>query len=535
MLSSIAFGEAPRGLIAEGHDRRVDLVWDRHSDTDEDLYNVYRAESPDGPWTRLNAQPHTIHVYSDFVGANGRRFYYRVTRIADPKPTFEEIREELGRRRPVQVSGVETAPSEVASATTIEMNDDQLLDSVQKAFFRYFWEFGHPVSGLAREGFLHHRQTVTTGGTGFGMITIMVAAERGFVARADAAERLLTMVRFLEDKAERFHGIWSHHLNGQTGKTIPFAGKEDNGGDTVESSFLLQGMLTVREYFDQDNPVETELRERITRLWNQAEWDWYLREPGNKMLYWHWSPDYGWAKNHRFSGFNECHITYLLAMASPTHPIPPECYYLGWVENVERYVCGQTIYGIKQPIGRPYGGPLFFTHYSYIGLDPRQLTDAYANYFEANQAVTRIQHAYAVENPRHHKGYSAVCWGLTSSQNPRGYKGHAPNSDRDDGTIAPTAAISAFPYTPAESMATLKHFYFDRGATLWGPFGFYDAFNDNADWVSPSFLAIDQGPMGPMIENHRSGLPWKMFMKSDVARRILQVLEEARPHARAAG
>lgn len=526
--------EPPTGLVAEGHDSRVDLVWDRVSDTDRDLFNIYRAEKPEGPWRKLNETPHTIHIYSDFIGENGKTYHYRVTRVLDEGLDYREYLAGKQSGRAVPVSGAESAPSSAVTATTREMGEEAFLDSVQKAFFRYFWEFGHPVSGLAREGFTHPRSTVTTGGTGFGMITIMVGAERGFVSRERAAERLLKMVAFLEDKAERYHGIWPHHLRGDTGETIPFAGEKDNGGELVESAFLLQGMLTVRAYFDRNHPVENELRRRITRLWREAEWDWYLREEGSGTLYWHWSPEFGWAMDHPVEGWNECQIAYLLAMASPTHPIPADCYYRGWVGEAERYVNGETYYGIEQPIGRPRGGPLFFTHYSYIGMDPRALTDAYTNYYDSNRAIARIHHRYTVANPNDHEGYGELVWGLTASQNPDGYKAHqpAPGSERDDGTIAPTAAISSFPYTPRRSMATLRHFYHELGPRLWGAFGFHDAFNPGADWVSPSYLAIDQGPMAPMIENHRTGLPWKMFMSTEIADRILQELDKARPVAK---
>lgn len=522
----------PTGLRAEGQDSHIDLVWNRVSDTDDDLFHVYRAEQAEGPWRKLTPEPNRIHVYSDFIGDNDKTYHYRVTRwIIDATDASSEPIRRRRRRFDPDAPGSESAPSESVQATTRLMNDEEFLDSMQKACFRYFWDFGHPVSGLAREGFTHRRWVVTTGGTGFGMVTIMVGADRGFVTRKQATERLLKMVRFLEEKAERYHGLWPHHLRGDTGETLPFAGKEDNGGDIVESAFLMEGMLTVREYFDGKNPIESELRTRITRLWKEAEWSWHL-QPGDKMLTWHWSPNYGFAKNHKFSGFNECMIAYLLAMASPTHPIPADCYYLGWAGKVDRYVNGASYYDIEQPVGPRFGGPLFFTHYSYIGLDPRRITDAYTNYYDNNRALSRIQRRYAMDNPNKHEGYSELVWGLTASQNPRGYKAHRPgNSNQDDGTIAPTAAISAFPYTPDESMATLKHFYHEMGSNLWGPFGFYDAFNLGADWVSPSYLAIDQGPMAPMIENHRTGLPWKMFMQSDAAKAILQKLEEARPAA----
>jgi exo beta-1,2-glucooligosaccharide sophorohydrolase (non-reducing end) len=529
LVSGKSFGAiaGPTGLRAEGHDSRVDLIWDRVSDTDEDHFHVYRAEQAEGPWKKLTAEPQSIHVYSDFIGANDRTYYYRVTSWI-----FDETRRRFGRRQrrfDPTTPGRESVPSAIVRATTRKMNDEEFLDSMQQACFRYFWDFGHPVSGLAREGFRHRRSVVTSGGTGFGMITIMVGADRGFVTRQQAATRLLKMVRFLEEKAERFHGLWSHHLRGDTGETLRFAGREDNGADIVESAFLMQGMLTVREYFDGNGPVESELRKRITRLWQEAEWNWHL-QPGDTVLTWHWSPDYGFAKNHKVRGFDECMIAYLLAMASPTHPIPAACYYRGWIGNAERYVNGSTYYGIKQPVGPRLGGPLFFTHYSFIGLDPRQITDAYANYYDNNRAISLVHHRYAIDNPNQHEGYGRLIWGLTASRNPDGYRAHRPgNPDLDDGTIAPTAAISAFPYTPVESMATLKHLYHELGAKLWGPFGFYDAFNPGADWVSSRYLAIDQGPMAPMIENHRTGMPWKMFMESDVGRDILAKLKEAQP------
>jgi hypothetical protein len=516
--------KTPTGLVAEGHDSRIDLVWDRVGQDDLEYWNVYRAESGDGPWQKLNERPHTIHVYSDFIGKNDKKYHYRVTRLAraDGRTSTkkgEPLKGDWGEWD-------ESAPSTAVTATTVAMDEEEWLDSVQKAFFRYFWDFGHPVSGLAREGFFHGRNTVTTGGTGFGMITIMVGAERGFVTREQAAERLLTMVTFLEEQATRYHGIWPHHLRGDTGETLAFAGETDNGGDIVETAFLLEGMLTVREYFDQDNPVENELRERITRLWEEAEWDWY-QQTGDKHLTWHWSKEHEFVRNHKIGGFNECMIAYLLAMASPTHAIASDSYYQGWVGDPRNYVNGKSYYGIKQPVGSPMGGPLFFTHYSYLGLDPHALDDAFTNYFDNNRAISLINRAYCAANPRHHVGYSDLVWGLTASLNPYNYGAHQPDSDADNGTIAPTAAISAMPYTPEESLATLREFYYGKGKDLWGAFGFYDAFNEGADWVAPSFLAIDQGPMAPMIENHRTGLPWKMFMKSDVGAAIVAKLDEA--------
>ena len=490
--------KAVDGLVAAGHDSRIDLEW-TPSESPDAQYTIFRAVSADGPFEKINGAPHKTHVYSDFIGTNDAAFYYRVS---------------VSLR-----SGATQPPESVAvCARTRAMNDEELLTSVQEATFRYFWHYGHPVSGLARERTDYDGYKCTTGGSGFGMMAIVVGAERGFVTREEAAGRLLKIVTFLEEKTERYHGVWSHWLNGATGETIPFARKSgiraDNGGDLVETSFLIQGMLTVRQYFNRNDPVEQELCKRITSMWHEVEWDWYLREPGGKKLYWHWSPDYGWMMDHPVGGhFNECLITYLLAMASPTHPIPPECYAEGWIGNSSEYINPDTYYGHRQWVGWPMGGRLFFTHYSFLGFDPRSWRDPYCNYFENNRAISLIHRAYAMQNPKKFEGYGPLAWGLTSCVTPDGYRGLDPLT-RDNGTIAPTAALSAMPYTPEESMASLRYYYHELGCRLWGPFGFYDAFNLQREWFADCYLAIDQGPIVCMIENYRTGLLWKLFMSN---------------------
>ena len=494
-------------LRATGHDSRIDLQWAPSRSESTRGYNIYRAETRTGQFRRLNVGLHKLPFYSDFLSENDVKRFYRIAEVSN--------------------DFAESDLSDVVAATSYAMTDEELLTSVQQATFRYFWDFADPNSGLSRESYYTHPcETCTSGGTGFGMMTIVVGAERGFVGRRQAAKRLLRTVRFLDEKATRYHGVWAHWINGTTGRTIPFAGPADNGGDLVETAFLVQGMLTVRQYFDRNNAVESELRDRITRLWRTVEWDWYLREPGNKRLYWHWSPDYHWKMNHQFVGFNECLITYLLAIASPTHSIPAECYYEGWVGDQTRYVDGTQYFGIRKPVGRVAGEPLFFTHYSFLGLDPRAFTDRFTNYFENNRNATLINRAYCMANPGRHQGYNKLFWGLTSSQNPDGYKAHGPAINRDDGTVTPTAAISAMPYTPRESIATLRHFYHDYGQRLWGPMGFYDAINLDRDWVSPGYLAIDQGTIVPMIENYRTQLCWKLFMSNPEIAPMLDKLGE---------
>jgi hypothetical protein len=475
-------------LEATGCERRIDLSWHLDSEIPGAKFDVFRASAESGDFAKINRTAQDYTVFSDFIGENQRSFSYRIE-----------------ARKP---DGTPLVFSNTVSATTREQNDPDFLTSIQQVTFRYFWDFAHPVSGLAREGLRHDRKIVTSGGSGFAVMSIIVGVEREFITRSEAVGHILKMVRFLQDTCPRYHGMWSHWIDGTTGRTIPFSAKDD-GGDIVESSFLIQGLLCARQYFDQTSPEESELRERITLLWEEMEWDWYLREPEGRVLYWHWSPVYGWEMNHAVRGFNECMATYLLAMASPTHAIPVDCYYDGWVHDPESYVSGREDYGIRQFVGPPLGGPLFFTHYSYTAFNPRHITDNYCNYFENNRNITRIHRAYCMDNPHGFEGYGPNIWGLTASQNPSGYKAHSPTND--DGTIAPTAAISAMPYAPSESLDACRTMYHTLGDKIWGPFGFYDAFNLEKNWVSDSYLAIDQGPIIIMIENHRTGLLWKLL------------------------
>ena len=388
-----------------------------------------------------------------------------------------------------------------------QISESELLTKVQEQTFKYFWDFAHPTSGLARER-NSSGNTVTIGGSGFGVMAILVGIERGFISRQQGIDRLQTIVNFLKN-ADRFHGVWPHWMNGNTGKTIPFSATDD-GGDLVETAFMIQGLLTVREYLNASNTQEKAIIDTITELWEEVEWDWYTRG-GQNVLYWHWSPNVGWEKNLKIQGWNESLIVYVLAASSPTHPISANVYHEGWARN-GNMANGEEYFGTTLPLGYSYGGPLFFSHYSFLGLDPRQLEDQYANYWDQNVAHSKINYAYAVANPKNFVGYNENAWGLTASDNHQGYSAHSPTNDL--GVITPTAALSSFPYTPDESMKALKHFYYIMGDMLWGEYGFYDAFNLTESWVASSYLAIDQGPIVLMIENHRTGLLWNLFMKS---------------------
>ncbi len=412
--------------------------------------------------------------------------------------------------------------------TTADLDDDELLDLVQRQTLRYFWDFAHPACGLARERSnvtpRYGLEAVTTGGSGFGVMAIIAGVSRGWIDRADAVDRLWTMVRFL-GKADSYHGIWPHFLNGDTGKTIPFSRKDD-GGDVVETSFLLAGLLCARQYFDADDGDETRLRAAINRLWEEAEWSWHT-QGGRDVLYWHWSPNNGWSMNHEIRGWNECLITYVLAASAPRYPIAPDTYHRGWADGRD-FRNERAYYDTSLPLGPDYGGPLFFSHYSFLGLDPRGLSDRYADYWEQCLAHTLINREHCLRNPNGFKGYGPDCWGLTSSDSPLGYAAHSPNHDL--GVITPTAAIGSFPFTPDHSMRALRHFYHSLGDRIWGEYGFVDAFSETSEWYACSHLAIDQGPIVVMIENSRNGLLWSLLMSCREIRCGLARLGFRSPH-----
>lgn len=505
----------PTELQAKGYDRHIDITWKPSDSQDVERYVIYR--SFDGrQYHPVGIQTPHFSRYADFLGKSDQKAFYKV--IAHG-PNYKK-----------------SPFSPAASATTRELNDEQLLTMMQEANFRYYWEGAHPIAGTTRENIPGDPNLVATGASGFGIMALIAGVHRGFITREQGLNRLLKITGFLSN-ADRFHGAWAHFMDGRTGKALPIFGKYDNGADIVETSFMMQGLLAARQFFKGENADEQRLYNRITRLWKTVEWDWYRRSPNSDFLIWHWSPDYSWHINAKIIGFNETMIVYLLAIASPTHPVPPSMYYTGWASRSQeaakyRQAWGHTTqgeyyanqndyYGIKLNVGVGPGGPLFFTHYSYMGFDPRGMRDRYTDYFENNRAMARINHAYCIANPGHHPGYGARCWGLTASDGPSGYMAHEPDTRMDDGTITPTGALSSFPYTPDASMAALKYFYRERGDRLWGIFGLRDAFNLEKNWFARIYMGLNQAPVTVMIENYRSGVIWKHFMANPEIRPAL--------------
>ncbi len=488
----------PASLTATGSFRHVDLEWQAPEDAATTEYVVYRSERGN-PYHQVGVQRYGVHRYTDWLGAPGMQASYQVA----------------ARNAAMQ----ESARTTPATAQTHALTDDELLTVVQRASFRYYWDGAEPNSGMALESQPGPDHLVAMGASGFGVMALIVAVDRGFITREQGAERMLRIASFL-DRADKFHGVWPHFLDGRTGKTVSLFGIYDDGADLVETSFMLQGLLAARQYFNADNPREHEIRDSINRQWHGVDWDWFRATPQRDALYWHWSPNYGFHIANRLEGWNEVMITYMLAIASPTHPVPATLYRTGYEREGPgakgEYGIRHTYLGIPLEQGYLPGtpGPLFFTHYSYMGYDPRGFRDKYTNYFRNNRNESLMNQAYAVSNPGHFKGYGANSWGLTAVDGPNdSYHEYKPFNE-DDGTIAPTGAVSAYAYTPDASLLAIKHWYNDLGENLWSIYGFRDAFNEQQNWVSSTNMGLNQAPQVVMIENGRTGLLWKSFMSS---------------------
>ena len=514
----------PSNVRAVGYDRHVEIEWEAAEPSALVRYVIYR--STDGSnFAPVGMQLAGVHRYEDFLGKPDAHAQYKV------------VASDWQYRQ--------SAFSNVASASTHALNDDELLTMLQRACFHYYWEGADPHSGMARENIPGDDRIVATGASGFGIMTLVVGVDRGFITRQQGVERLTKIVDFLEH-AQRYHGAWSHFMNGNTGQTMPVFGMFENGGDLVETSFLMQGLLAARQYLHGSSESEQSLFRRITQLWETVEWDWYRETPTSDFLYWHWSPQWAWQIHHPLIGFNEVMITYLLGIASPTHSVPATLYYSGWVGQSQRAIAyregwsgstdgnhygnGHTYYGIKLDVGVGTGGPLFFTHYSFMGFDPHSLHDRYTkSYFDNNRNIALINLAYSIANPKHFAGYGPNAWGLTANDGPYGYVPHAPDDANDRGTLTPTGALASFPYTPEASMAALKHYYRDLGDQMWDIYGLRDGLDPNANWVSPIYMGLNQAPIVVMVENYRTGLVWKNFMSNPEIGVMLKKLDEVTP------
>ncbi|MEP6940687.1 MAG: glucoamylase family protein [Rudaea sp.] len=512
----------PTAIEAKGYDRHVVVRWQAADSAATAQYVIYRALAGNA-FAPIGIQERGVHRFVDFIGRPNVGAQYKVA-AADWR-------------------GHASAPSVAVSATTHEMSDDELLTMLQEAAFQYYWDGAGSVSGMARENLPGDDRIIALGASGFGIGALVVGIERHFITRAEGVARLAKILAFLE-RAPRYHGAWSHYLDDASAQTIPLFGMIDNGGDLVETSFLMQGLLTARQYFHGADAREQDLRRRITQLWEGVDWDWYRGTTDREFLHWHWSSEFAFQIHHPLIGFNETQIAYLLAMASPTHAIPADLYYSGWASPSARasayraewggtkdgsgYANGQTYEGIRLDVGVGSGGPLFFTHYSSLGFDPHALHDRFtASYFDNNRNIARINRAWCIANPKGFAGYGPDAWGLSAGYGPKGYAATAPDAAHDLGTLTLTAALASFPYTPEASMAAFKHFYRDLGSELWGIYGPRDNYNPSRRWVAPHFMGLNQAPIVVMVENYRSGLLWRNFMANPEIALMLRSLDAA--------
>jgi len=505
--ASEATPQPVKSLTAKGYERHIDLEWTPGSDAGVAQYVIYRSVDG-GPYKPIGIQWPGYDLYTDYVGTEIHTASYKVA----------------ARSSTLQSSRM----SEAATASTHPMTDNELLTMVQEASFRYYWQAAEPHSGMTRENRPGNDDMIAVGASGFGIMALVAAVDRGFITREQGVDRMLQITSFLE-RADRYHGAWSHFISGRTGHTMAVFGVFDNGADLVETSFLMEGLLTARQYFNGSDAKEQELRQRITKLWEGVEWDWFLT-PKRDALWWHWSPDYSYYIANRLTGWNEVMITYLLAIASPTHGIPASDWVTGWAgAGIDApYVNGKKYFGIELPVGGGTGGPLFFTDYSFMGLNPEKVTDKYTNYLDQVKAQTQINYRYCLADPEHWKGYGADDWGITAVDGPEGYVPYEPTKGLDDGTIAPTGAVSAIAYEKDESMAAIRHWYRDLGAETWGIYGFVDAFNQTDDWSARITMGLNQAPQVAMIENARTGLIWKMFLANPEIGPALEKVAEQR-------
>ena len=471
-------------LTGTGYDSHAELTW---TPPMADLsYRIYGAFNG-GTTYELRGET-TDSIYLDFVPVSNKNstVQYRVVTLTQNR---------------------ESEPL-ATSATLRDYTDEELIDMVQRYAFRYFWEGAHQGSGMALERTDGGSSTAASGATGMGLMAMIVAHERVYRPKEEIKDRILKILSFLET-CDRFQGAWSHWYNADTKHTQPFT-TDDDGGDLVETSFVAQSLVALKNYFSGTDAKSVQIREKADLLWKGVNWNWY-RQYGQNVLYWHWSPNYLFAKNMKITGWNEALITYIMAASSPGYGVPKEVYTEGWARN-GAMVVKRTYYSYEINLSPNYGGPLFWVHYSHLGLNPHGLTDQYASYWQEHVNTAKIHVAYAVANPQGWENYSDKCWGLTASDDPYGYTAHQPESN-DNGTISPTAALASMPYTPEESLKALKYFYRERGKDVFGPYGPYDAFNDELNWVKKAYIGIDQGPIVVMIENHRTGLLWNSFMK----------------------
>ena len=401
------------------------------------------------------------------------------------------------------------------------LTTEALLDTLQHTAFDYFWNEANPTNGLIKD-----RSTLSSpcsiASLGFGLSAICIGIDHGWVSRDDGRARIRTALQTLWTKPQGnalsgtigYKGLYYHFLD------MPGALRTwDCELSTIDTALLFAGIIDAKQYFDTADPVDVEVRALADSIYYRADWE-FMRNFA-PSIYMGWKPGTGFSTFGQWIGYNEAMILFILALGSPTHPVPATTW-TAWTSGYN----WSTQYGQTYVIFPP----LFGHQYSHCWIDFRSIYDTYmANrgitYFENSRRATLAQRAYCIANPSGRVGYGANQWGLTASDGPTGYNARgAPPSQNDDGTISPTAVGGAVPFAPEVAIPALHHLYDTYGPQLFSTYGFRDAFNltVNPDWYDTDYIGIDQGPIIVMIENYRTGKVWQRFMANPDIQRGLQ-------------
>lgn len=404
--------------------------------------------------------------------------------------------------------------------------EDRQLQRMQQRAFDYFLHETNPANGLVLDKTAAN-WPASIAATGLALACYPVAVERGFVSRADARARVLATLRFFRDseqsespEASGCRGFYYHFLDMKSGRRAWRCELS-----TVDTAFLVAGMLCAAQYFDSDQADERELRSLANELYERVDWQWALGR--SKTIGHGWRPESGFIR-YRWEGYDEAMLLYLLALGSPTHPVPPDAW-PAWCASYEwiRYY----------DVDYLYAGPLFTHQLSHVWVDFRGIRDAFMrgkgiDYFENSRRATLVQQRYARENPQRFHGYNENAWGITASDGPGpttkridgiqrrfdDYLGRGVPFGPDDGTLAPWAVVASMPFAPEIVLPTIHHCI--EHLNLHDPYryGFRATYNatfaragESPGWISPYHFGLNLGPNVLMIENHRSGLVWALM------------------------
>lgn len=397
----------------------------------------------------------------------------------------------------------EAGPSE--SVAREAMTDNEFLDLVQKRAAMFFWQEADPRTGLvpdrARNFAPRAGRVANLAATGFGLTALIIAQERGWLSRDQVYNRTLTTLQFARDRLFHKEGFSYHWLNTRTG-----AREWNSEVSSVDTALFLAGALFAGEYYRG-----TRVAEIADHLYRRANWKWMCN--GRKFVCHGYRPESQSFLKYHWGAYCETLLVDVLAIGSPTFPIDAKAWHdmTRKVRSYKSYRC----------IALP---PLFTHQYHNLWVDFRGLHDGVADYFENARTATLANRQYCIDGMKRHSTYGPDSWGLTACDGPQGYRvyGAPPGRAKDDGTVAPTAPGGSFAFTPKESLAALKHMYYTYKPRIWGRYGFCDAYNVDKDWNASDVIAINLGPIVLAIENHRTGMVWKHFMKIAHVRRAIK-------------